>query len=199
MDIVDIEKYVAGLRAGARAELEARSSHKITLDFLHNFIASTNIPVHGVFEIGTWRGLSGLYLASAAQKRGTRFITVDIDPAATLSAKDHFAKTGLDDVAHAYCGDSLRLARTLGDDFNIWFVDGLHSYVQVMAETDIILAHGHENLVIFYDDAFGGLHPEGKDDGGVPRAMAELKVAQVVGAHSLGCFFRGQRPEVEFK
>lgn len=198
MRAAELKEYLSRLPRHQFLEMERRSTDPFELELLHRLVLQTRIDLRGVGEVGTWRGLSALWLASAASIRGRGFVTIDVDPQATISAQSHFDQSGLSRELRAgsimaHCGDSIQLLRSAASWCNFWFVDGCHSYEVVMEETRIIRGFGHEDLVVIYDDAFD-LHADGAKDGGVPRAMKELEAEPVPATSRMAYIHRGRRP-----
>ena len=100
-------------------------------------------PEVNVVETGTNIGFSSIILAQAMRDRKikSRLQTVDIEPLATVRAKQHVAKAGLMEQVDFYTGDSLKFLAdyVVGKELiHFAFLDGSHEREHVVKEFTII-------------------------------------------------------------
>jgi Methyltransferase domain len=159
------------LDSATRAELAKRSSPIEDLCLLHMY-AATNQAVDAI-EIGSFKGLSGVFIASALSGC---LHTVNINPR-EISIAQATAKLFAVTNINFYIGDSLQQLPDMLErscDIGFAYIDGYHSYEYSMGEYKLISPRLNPlKSGIFIDDA-NTLHPDGKDDGGVPRMVKEV-------------------------
>lgn len=106
-----------------------------------------------VVEIGTFRGYSGLWLASGLRKTGGTLTTYDIDPAIAETARKNFARAGVDDIITQVVGDAHEEIQKLKGPLDLAFIDadkpGYLDYLQKliprMKKGGLIVAHNVVN------------------------------------------------------
>lgn len=162
---------------GEPVDLAYRTSRRSIIEweqeYLYRRIIAADFPVRGVCEIGTFMGRTTIWLAAAAEERGARVLTVDIDEGASAYARAYVASAGLENVDFIVA-DSLDFARhpTPGSP-NVWLIDGCHSKQHVLVEAKAAIRSCAGRGLIFFDNA-SDLHSDGREDGGVPAAVKEL-------------------------
>lgn len=149
-----------------------RSSPYVDLMFMHMLCVANR--VENVVEIGTFRGLSACFMALGVE--GTVH-TINKSAGEIKSAKKLADDLGIGNIVF-HEGDSLdvleRILPDLSGSFQLGYIDGWHSYHYAMNEFRLLNAHiAKDNGLIAFDDA-AKIHPEGKEDGGVPRVLEEL-------------------------
>lgn len=102
-----------------------------------------------VVEIGTFRGYSGLWIASGLRRTGGRLTTYDIDARTAEVARTNFAKAGVDDLITQVLGDAHAEILKLEGPIDLAFIDadkeGYLDYLQKliprMRKGGVIVAH----------------------------------------------------------
>jgi predicted O-methyltransferase YrrM len=176
IDTAGLDKVIAkfiGLDAETRAKINRRSSPLDDLVYLALMLRANE--VEDVIEIGTFLGQSACFLAPAI--RG-RFHTININPREVAIAKQTVESFGIKNVVF-HTGDSLevipRLLPKVSARLGAVYIDGNHSYKYAIEEFRLVepILASKPSAAAFFDDAHK-LHPDGAEDGGVPRAVAEV-------------------------
>jgi caffeoyl-CoA O-methyltransferase len=102
-----------------------------------------------VVEIGTFRGYSGLWLASGLRKTGGTLTTFEIDPQTAEVARRNFARAGVQDRITIVIGDAHQEATKLKGPIDLVFIDadkeGYLDYLQkllpLVRKGGVIVAH----------------------------------------------------------
>jgi caffeoyl-CoA O-methyltransferase len=89
--------------------------------FLQVLAAATG--ARRILEIGTATGYSAACMARALPRDGL-LITFERDRERAATAKDHFAKAGMGDIANVMVGDAARLVWKVAGPFDLIFQDG---------------------------------------------------------------------------
>ena len=149
-----------------------RSSPYVDLVYMHMLCVANR--VENVVEIGTFRGLSACFMALGVQ--GTVH-TINRSGGEIASAEKLAADLGIMNIVF-HEGDSLEVLEKILPDlsgtFQLGYIDGWHSYNYAMNEYKLLDAYIDKAAgLIAFDDA-AKVHPEGADDGGVPRVLEEL-------------------------
>lgn len=164
---------------GFMPEVEGMALHDAALSIGH---------LGPLLEIGSYCGLSALYLGTAAQQTGTVLITVDhhrgseetqpgwehhdpevVDPETgrmdTLPFLRHTLElAGLEDTVLPFIGDSPTIARVVAPGLGLVFIDGGHALDIAMADYEAWAGHlAPGGLLaihdVFEDPADGGQAP----------------------------------------
>jgi predicted O-methyltransferase YrrM len=153
------------------AEMTRRST--LAIPYLCETIASNQIKT--LVEVGTFKGKTAIAMACVVKRFGGMVHTINVNNQELDVARKFAEMAGVAEHINFIHGDSLRvLPKILPDmEFGLMFVDGFHDYTHSMRECKL----GSEYIdkecgVIFIDDA-GGMHVEGRHDGGVPRTIKE--------------------------
>lgn len=135
------------------------------------------LGVKTAVEVGTHFGHSAAYMAAACGDNGGKLHSVDIDQAASNKAKAFLTRVGVVKFVEFYVGDSAvvlpKLLPTIA--YQAAFIDAYHSYECAAREFATVVKHIDKTAqwIIILDDA-SDIHPDGKEDGGVPRLVKEL-------------------------
>lgn len=146
------------------------------IDLVHMHLLCLANAVDNVVEVGTFRGLSACFMALGV--KGT--VHTINKSAGEIEAAEKLARDLEITNIVFHHGDSLEVLAEilpgLSGKFQLGYIDGWHSYHYAMNEYRLIEQHLDKNKgLIVFDDA-AKLHNEGKDDGGVPRVISELKL-----------------------
>ena len=122
-----------------------------TGEFLHNLVLLTG--AEQVLELGSSRGVSTLYLASALRKLGRGRVTaIESDPAKCEVLREHLRLGGVDDFVHVYEGDLFDHLARLDDCYDVVFLDIFADrYLDAFAEIEPRLRRGS---VVVADNMF---------------------------------------------
>ena len=151
-----------------------RSSPYVDLTYMHLLCAAN--AVKNVVEIGTFRGLSACFMALGVSGS---VHTINRNAAEITSANKLAEDLEIENIVF-YEGDSLEvlpsLVTRLDGDFQLGYIDGWHSYEYAMSEYQLLDKSIDKACgLIAFDDA-AKVHPDGKDDGGVPRVLEQLSI-----------------------
>ena len=102
-------------------EQRIRALHPDAARFL--YITALAAKAKNVVEVGTSRGYSTIWLALAAQKRGGKVITCEINPSHAEEARANFEKAGLADVIEIIVGDARDTLRSQTGTVDLFFMD----------------------------------------------------------------------------
>jgi caffeoyl-CoA O-methyltransferase len=75
-----------------------------------------------ILEIGTFTGFSALCLAKGLQAGG-KLVTLELREEDAATAKNYFAKAGMEDSIQLLTGDALQIIPTLQENWDLVFVD----------------------------------------------------------------------------
>jgi caffeoyl-CoA O-methyltransferase len=75
-----------------------------------------------ILEVGTFTGYAAICLAQGLPAHG-KLITIEANPELEYISKKYFQKTGLEDKIDAMVGDAKQIIPTLGDTFDLVFID----------------------------------------------------------------------------
>jgi len=136
--------------AAVMAEIEPRRGMSVSPAdgaLLKKLVEDTNAQ-HAV-EIGTFRGYSGLWVASGLRKTGGRLTTYDIDPDTAKVAGKNFARAGVGDLITQVVGDAHQEIKTLPGPIDFAFIDAdkegyldyLEKLIPRMRQGGLIVAH----------------------------------------------------------
>ena len=169
----DLLSFYYSMGLYKRTELTRRSSPIDDLCYYHLLCRFNRVT--NVIEIGTFNGLSAIFLATAC--KGTVF-TININKNEILAAKTLARKARVSNIEFLE-GDSLdilpELSRRLSDTCSFVYIDGFHDYKYSFNEYQIATAHiNKQRGLVIIDDA-DYIHEDGKHDGGVPRMVEEVK------------------------
>ena len=157
--------------------ITARSS-SIGRDMLFDMFRKRGVKT--AVEVGTYQGHTTAYMALAVQNQpGGMVYSVDINPTHQEAAGNLLSLLGLSDKVQLVLGASSQVLPDLLCDKKIdaAFIDGLHSYEAASSDFwNLYRAMDPAHILIVLDDV-DDIHPEGKDDGGVPRLITELRAA----------------------
>ena len=174
-----IFKKLFKIREDVFALLQKRSSPLDTLCFFHWLIKMNN--VQDAIEIGTFRGLSACFMATAI--KGTLF-TINISKEEEKDAKELAKYLGVKNIRFIL-GDSLEALDILLPGvpaLDFVYIDGNHSYEYAAGEyykVEPFLKQRPAAAAVFDDAEY--VHPDGKEDGGVPRIVSELGIGHLPG------------------
>ena len=87
------------------------------LEFFSKMIAPERI-----LEIGTFTGFSGLCLAKGLANDG-KLVTLELREDDAATAKNYFAKAGMESKIDLHIGDALEIIPTLKDNWDLVFID----------------------------------------------------------------------------
>lgn len=163
-------EYLNQLNTNDYKIISRRSSPEDLLVYF-NLLCRVN-EVKNAIEIGTFNGMSALFIASAIE--GTLY-TIDISN--QKIAKRHSKDSGITNIEFLK-GDSLKvlpeLVRKLKFDYSFVYIDGKHTYRYSKKEFDITSEFiNRDKGLILLDDASSILDGDHKV-GGVPRTVEEV-------------------------
>lgn len=173
-----IKAYYEKLTEGERKAISRRSSPLDDLLYIGMSFRKNN--VQDVIEIGGFLGMSALFIAPNI--RG-KYYSINISKSEIDSATQMLNRLGVDNVEYIL-GDSLeilpKLARNLDNTLDAVYIDGFHSYHYSYGEYNIVapVLSKRDRAVAIFDDA-ASLHPDGKDDGGVPKAVLDAGALRI--------------------
>jgi len=75
-----------------------------------------------ILEIGTFTGFSALCLAKGLQAGG-KLVTLELREEDAATAKNYFAKAGMEDSIQLLTGDALQIIPTLQENWDLVFID----------------------------------------------------------------------------
>lgn len=140
---------------------------------------AADVPEGGVIvEIGSFRGRSAAFMASALRQMGhsirTKIYCIDIweDVAHMEAADNGLSKLGLREYTLLLRDNSLFVAKHWELPIDLLFIDGAHDYASARADFDAWLPHVLRSKVIVFHDY--NLHWPG-----VVRLVEEVKDKQV--------------------
>ncbi len=107
--------------AGVPSELRARQISPTTGRFLFSLVAGQ--AGCAVLELGSSRGYSSLWFASAVRILGGSVLSTEIDPRKIDAWRTNIAEAGLEEVAELVPGDALETLAALEDTFDVVFID----------------------------------------------------------------------------
>lgn len=166
-----IAKYL-DLDTETRLRIQRRSSPLDDLAYIAMILRSNNVV--DMIEIGTFLGQSACFLAPAI--RG-KLYTINQNPHELEIAKKTIETFGINNVV-CVKGNSLKelpkLATKLEQTLDVVYIDGYHSYEHAFGEFKIVEPYLRDKAsgAVIFDDA-DKIHPDGAEDGGVPRAVQE--------------------------
>ena len=104
-----------------------------------------------ILEIGTFTGYSALSMAMGLED-GALIDTFEIDDELEMIAADFFERSGCADKIRQHIGSALDLAPTLGEKYDLVFIDGdkreYRAYYEMLFEHDMV----HPNSFILADN-----------------------------------------------
>ena len=138
--------------------------------YIHEHLATLTLLTqlerpNAILEIGTGRGDSTIAFADACLINGHGHIfTVDIKEAkeAKKALKDSYVESAVTFIQ----GDSLKIP--IDGQFDIIFIDGLHTYKQVKAEIEKFVKMLSSSGMMIFHDTYNPAHP------GVKKAVDEF-------------------------
>ena len=175
----DILKKLFKIHEDVFSQLQKRSSPLDTLCFFHSLLKMNN--VHDAIEIGTFRGLSACFMASAI--KGTLF-TINVSKEEEDDARELAKYLNVKNIRFIL-GDSLKALDILLPGIpalDFVYIDGNHSYKYAAGEYNKVepFLKQRPAAAVVFDDA-DYVHPDGKEDGGVPRIVSELGIVPLPG------------------
>lgn len=108
-----------------------------------------------VLEIGTSRGYSALWIASALKQTGGRLATIDILKERSEEAREYAEKAGVANLITFHIGDAHKLVPNLNKKFDLVLLDadkkGNLDYFQklhpaLLAPNALLIAHGAQTM-----------------------------------------------------
>jgi predicted O-methyltransferase YrrM len=157
-----------------RTRMRKRSSPLDDLAYLALLLRANEVV--DMIEIGTFLGQSACFLAPAIKGK---FHTININPREVAIARETVAAYGINNVVF-HTGDSLevlpRILPKVAGRLGAVYIDGFHSYEYAINEYRLVEPHvaDKSSAAVFFDDAHK-LHPDGAEDGGVPKAVIEAQ------------------------
>src|SRR5580765_5991598 len=126
-----VERYLAGLNRAGDGVLDdlARANRVRQLPLVDAEVGAllrvlaTAVGATRILEIGTAIGYSGIWLAGALPKNGM-LLTMEMDQARAATARDNFARSGLNDRVNVIVGDAQRMLAKVAGPFDLIFQDG---------------------------------------------------------------------------
>lgn len=181
VDLSGVDRFMSQfqtLEIEARERMRRRSSPLDDLAYLSMLLRANEVV--DMIEVGTYLGMSSFIMASSIKGK---LHTINNNGREIAVAKEYAAKFGITNVVF-HSGDSLTILPSLvpkvAARLGAVYIDGFHSYTNVMAEyraVDACLSEKDSAAVIF--DDVHKLHPDGAADGGVPKAVTEIGAAAI--------------------
>ena len=104
-----------------------------------------------ILEIGTFTGYSALSMAAGLED-GAFIDTCEVDDELEMIAADFFERSGLGDKIRQHIGSALEIAPTLGEQYDLVFIDGdkreYTAYYEMLFEHNLV----HSNSFILADN-----------------------------------------------
>ena len=104
-----------------------------------------------ILEIGTFTGYSALSMAAGLED-GALIDTCEVDDELEMIAADFFERSGLGDKIRQHIGSALEIAPTLGEQYDLVFIDGdkreYTAYYEMLFEHNLV----HSNSFILADN-----------------------------------------------
>ena len=104
-----------------------------------------------ILEIGTFTGYSALSMAMGLEE-GAIIDTFEVDDELEMIAADFFERSGCGDKIRQHIGSALDLAPTLGEQYDLVFIDGdkreYRAYYEMLFEHNLV----HSNSFILADN-----------------------------------------------
>ena len=148
---------------------ERRAVDRSTLTLMCQIIEENKYK--RILEIGTFLGRTACHMAATCAPFGGSVTTINVNRIEYNKAKEMALELGLDNI-NFMLGDSLNVIPELDGPWDFVFIDGHHSYTYAMGEYNLVKDKMNPVSTIIFDDACK-VHPNGKRDGGVPRAVEE--------------------------
>ena len=104
-----------------------------------------------ILEIGTFTGYSAISMAMGLEE-GALIDTFEIDDELEMIAADYFERSGCADKIRQHIGSALEIAPTLGEQYDLVFIDG--DKREYCAYYDMLFDHNmvHSNTFILADN-----------------------------------------------
>ncbi len=104
-----------------------------------------------ILEIGTFTGYSAISMAMGLEE-GALIDTFEIDDELEMIAADYFERSGCADKIRQHIGSALEIAPTLGEQYDLVFIDG--DKREYRAYYDMLFDHNmvHSNTFILADN-----------------------------------------------
>ena len=104
-----------------------------------------------ILEIGTFTGYSAISMAMGLEE-GALIDTFEIDDELEMIAADYFERSGCADKIRQHIGSALEIAPTLGEQYDLVFIDGdkreYRAYYDMLFEHNMV----HSNTFILADN-----------------------------------------------
>ena len=104
-----------------------------------------------ILEIGTFTGYSALSMAAGLEE-GALIDTCEVDDELEMIAADFFERSGYGDKIRQHIGSALEIAPTLGEEYDLVFIDGdkreYTAYYEMLFEHNLV----HSNSFILADN-----------------------------------------------
>ena len=104
-----------------------------------------------ILEIGTFTGYSALSMAAGLEE-GALIDTCEVDDELEMIAADFFERSGYGDKIRQHIGSALEIAPTLGEEYDLVFIDGdkreYTTYYEMLFEHNLV----HSNSFILADN-----------------------------------------------
>ena len=104
-----------------------------------------------ILEIGTFTGYSALSMAAGLEE-GAIIDTCEVDDELEMIAADYFERSGLSNKIRQHIGSALEIAPTLGEQYDLVFIDGdkreYTAYYEMLFEHNLV----HSNSFILADN-----------------------------------------------
>ena len=112
-------------------------------------LLTESIGAKNAVEIGTSTGISGMWLCLALQRTGGKLTTFEYDPGRAATAREHFKKAGVDQIATVIEGDAHQTVVRLKDPIDVVFIDAdkegyadyLNKLLPLVRPGGLIMAH----------------------------------------------------------
>lgn len=162
-----------GIDEDAQRQISKRSSP--IDDLVYIGLTLRRNAVVDLIEVGTFLGQSACFLAPCISGR---LYTINSNPREMAIARRTVETFGIANIS-LVTGDSLdvlpEVLRQSGQRLGSVYIDGFHSYKYAMSEYRLVEAElsARPSGAVFFNGA-GKLHPDGMDDGGVPRVVEEI-------------------------
>ncbi|WP_165370460.1 class I SAM-dependent methyltransferase [Hymenobacter persicinus] len=177
-----------------------REGGSLPTDLLLLRALARRVPRARYFEIGTWRGESAANVAAVAASVHTLNLSVEEMRALGLPERyiglHGFFSQPLPNVTHLHGNSATFDLAGLGQQFDVIFIDGDHSYEAVRTDTRRVFEHlvGPETVVVWHDASRQPGQPRWEVLAGIVEGLPAAAPGQLVQVENTLCALYSPRP-----
>lgn len=147
---LDLKNEISNLRNSDLEGWDTELEVAILINSIINMVEAKN-----VLEIGTYRGITTLFMADSIQSRKGSVVTIDIKDYASLNFKNSKFKN----IINYKLGNSHKILSSLNQKFDLIFIDADHSEQGVFKDFNITKKYlNNDGIIIFHDsNSFKGV------------------------------------------